>query len=246
MKKRILILGATSAIAVEVARQYALAGYDLVFSGRDLSSLERLAADFQIRYQIQASCFSFHAEDWEEHARFLDKVLEKTGGLDGVLLAFGSLGEHALALKDFSEAKKMIDCNFVGACSICHHLANYFVERGRGFIAAISSVAGDRGRQSNYVYGAAKGGFSIFLQGLRNRLHPLGVDVITIKPGFIDTAMTYGLEKVPFVSSPESIAPQIYRAIQKGKDVVYAPPFWRYVMGIIKLIPERIFKRLKL
>lgn len=246
MKKTLLILGATSSIAKEVAKHWALEGANLVFAGRDLPSIQRIASDFEIRYGIRAESLFFNAESWEEHEHFLKNVLERVEILHGAFLAFGYLGDHAEAIRDFRETKKIFDSNFTGACSICHHLANYFCERRAGFIAVLSSVAGDRGRQSNYVYGAAKSGLSTFLQGLRNRLHPYGVNVITIKPGFIDTAMTYGHPKIPFVTDPVLAGSQIHRAIQRGKSEVYIPSFWRYVMGIIKWIPENIFKRMKL
>ncbi len=142
--------------------------------------------------------------------------------------------------------KRIIDSNFTGAASILSHCANHFESMKSGFIIGISSVAGDRGRQSNYVYGAAKGALSLYLQGLRNRLYPGGVRVITIKPGFVDTAMTYGLPGLFLVASPQYMGNRIVAALGKSADVVYLPWFWRYIMLIIKLIPEPIFKRMKL
>ncbi len=143
-------------------------------------------------------------------------------------------------------AEKIITSNFTGAVSILGICANYFEPLKRGFIIGISSVAGDRGRQSNYVYGAAKGALSIYLQGLRNRLFPSGVRVVTIKPGFVDTAMTFGLPGLFLVASPQHIGKQIVRTLSKSTDVVYLPGFWRFIMLIIKHVPEVIFKRMKM
>jgi decaprenylphospho-beta-D-erythro-pentofuranosid-2-ulose 2-reductase len=140
----------------------------------------------------------------------------------------------------------VIASNFTGAVSILSYCANYFEPLQRGFIIGISSVAGDRGRQSNYVYGAAKGALSLYLQGLRNRLFAKGVRVITIKPGFVDTAMTFGLPGLFLVATPQSIGERIVAALGKSADIVYLPGFWRYIMLIIKHIPEPIFKRMKL
>jgi decaprenylphospho-beta-D-erythro-pentofuranosid-2-ulose 2-reductase len=162
-----------------------------------------------------------------------------------VVLAFGYLGDQ-LAARDFKVGEKIIAANFTGAASILSHCANYFELKKSGFIIGIASVAGDRGRQSNYVYGAAKGALALYLQGLRNRLYVSGVQVITIKPGFVDTAMTYGLPGLFLVASPQYIGERIVNSLEKPADVVYLPWFWRYIMLIIKCIPEPVFKRMKL
>jgi short-subunit dehydrogenase len=151
-----------------------------------------------------------------------------------------------LAARDFKSGEKIIVANFTGAASILGYCANFLEQKKHGFIIGISSVAGDRGRQSNYVYGAAKGALSLYLQGLRNRLFASGVRVITIKPGFVDTAMTYGLPGLFLVASPHDIGKRIVAALDKSADVVYLPWFWRYIMLIIKHVPEPIFKRMKL
>ena len=145
-----------------------------------------------------------------------------------------------------AEARRILDTNFTGCVSALEILARRFEARRAGFIAALSSVAGDRGRQSNYLYGAAKGGLSTYLQGLRNRLHHSGVRVVTIKPGFVDTAMTYGRPGLFLVASPERVARAVYRALRGGQDVVYVPWFWRPVMFAMRGVPERLFKRLRL
>ncbi len=156
--------------------------------------------------------------------------------------------DQDIAEQDFAQARQMIDVNFTSAVSILGCLADYFRGRRSGVIAAISSVAGDRGRQSNFIYGATKAGLTVYLAGLRNRLHPLGVHVLTIKPGFVATAMTVGRvnPNSPLMATPERVAADIDRALRRRRDVLYTPWFWRWVMLIIRAVPERLFKRLKL
>lgn len=245
MTHPILILGASSPIARAAAAAWAQRGYPLYLAGRDDAELRRLAADIAIRYHVQVWHESFDAELYDTHNAFFAGVIEKTGGLSGVLLAFGYLGNQ-LEARHFAQANLVISRNFTGAVSILSLCASYFEERGCGFIAAISSVAGDRGRQSNYVYGAAKGALTLFLQGLRNRLHSRGVKVITIKPGFVDTSMTFGMPGIFLVASPDYVGEKIVRAVEGSRNVVYIPWFWRIIMAIIRLIPESIFMRLKL
>ncbi|MES1982977.1 MAG: SDR family oxidoreductase [Pseudomonadota bacterium] len=245
MSKAVLILGATSAIARGTAAAFATRGHPLYLASRDDAELQRIAADLRIRYRVDVQCGLFDAEDCASHAAFLRAVTEKMDGLGGVVLAFGYLGDQ-LAARDFSIGAQVIARNFTGAASILSHCANYFEPLKRGFIIGISSVAGDRGRQSNYVYGAAKGALSLYLQGLRNRLYASGVRVITIKPGFVDTAMTFGLPGLFLVASPQRVGEHIAQTLDHAFDVVYLPWFWRWIMLIIKLIPEPIFKRLKL
>ena len=246
MKKTILILGATSMIARMAARAWAKRGHDLYIASRDQNELERIASDLAIRYDVAVKSQVLDVSDMESHEKFIQEVWEKTGGFQGVLLASGYMGSQAKALADFQEAKKIIDVNYVGACSILTHCANILAKQQNGFIAVITSVAGDRGRQSNYVYGSAKGGLNVFLEGLRNRLQSVGITVLTIKPGFVDTAMTYGRAGMFLVASPETIGEEIVKAVEKKKNVVYLPSFWRWIMCIIKSIPECLFKRLKL
>lgn len=245
MSEAVLILGATSAIARATAAAFAARGAALYLASRDLDELRRIAADLRLRYGVEVRHGLFDAEATESHAVFMQSVIEAMNGITGVVLAFGYLGDQQAA-RDFKMGEKIIVSNFTGAASILSHCANYFEPLQRGFIIGISSVAGDRGRQSNYVYGAAKGALSLYLQGLRNRLFASGVRVITIKPGFVDTAMTYGLPGLFLVASPQAIGERIVAALGKSSDVVYLPWFWRYIMLIIKHIPEPIFKRMKL
>jgi len=245
MNDAVLILGATSAIARATASVFAARGDALYLASRDEQELQRIAADLRLRHGVEVHYGLFDAEATDTHDEFFSSVVAVMPSLSGVVLAFGYLGDQQAA-RDFRMGAKVIACNFTGAVSILSHCANYFEKLQRGFIIGIASVAGDRGRQSNYVYGAAKGALSLYLQGLRNRLHASGVRVMTIKPGFVDTAMTYGMPGLFLVASPQSIGERIVAALGKSPDVVYLPWFWRYIMLIIKHIPESIFKRMKL
>jgi decaprenylphospho-beta-D-erythro-pentofuranosid-2-ulose 2-reductase len=243
----VLIAGATSSIARNVAAAFARRGYDLCLAGRDLGEIERIARDLSVRHEINAHPVQFDAANTGSAARLIDFVTNgSVSELSGVVLCFGVLGDQSVAEEDFPYAREIITVNFTGAVGLLTPLANYFEKRGRGFIGAISSVAGDRGRKSNYVYGAAKGALSVYLQGLRQRLNGTGVTVTTIKPGFVDTRMTFGLPGMFLVADPAQVGEGIVKAIETGKAIVYIPGFWRWIMLIIKLIPERIFVRLKL
>ena len=243
----VLILGATSMIARATTDEFARAGYDLILAGRSGEEVERVAADAGIRHNVHVTGEAFDALDTDSHAQFIARLIERCGGrLAGAVVAFGLLGEAERAERDFDHAGEIIGVNYVGAVSVLTHLAAHFAEKKKGFIVGISSVAGDRGRASNYVYGSAKGGFSLFLQGLRNRLHKSGVHVVTVKPGFIDTRMTFGVVRSPLVADPAVVGRAIARAVRKKRSIVYVPGFWRYIMWVIRLIPEFIFKRLSL
>jgi decaprenylphospho-beta-D-erythro-pentofuranosid-2-ulose 2-reductase len=246
MKRPVLVVGATSAIARGTAAALARRGYSLYLVGRDPSELARIAADLGIRYQVEVDYGVVDISDYSAHRPFLRQVAEQAGGLAGVLLAAGYLGDSAVARTCFKEAERILTVNLTGAVSFLGECANYLEEQGGGFVIGLSSVAGDRGRQSNYHYGTAKGGLSIFLQGLRNRLFPAGVRVITVKPGFVDTGMTFGLPGLFLVASPVAVGERIAAALEQSQDIIYVPWFWRYIMLIIRLLPEFIFKRLKL
>lgn len=246
MTEPVLILGATSAIARHVAAALARRGHALFLAARDAREAERAASDLRIRYGVRVESGAFDAEDYEGHAEFLEGVAAGMGGLHGVVLAFGYLGKQVLAERDFDESARIIGRNFAGAVSILNLCAER-LEAGRaGFVVGISSVAGDVGRQSNYLYGASKAGFSVYLQGLRNRLFRAGVRVLTVKPGFVDTPMTYGMPRLFLVASPEHVGEGIVRALERGREVVYLPWFWRWVMLALRLVPEALRKRLKL
>jgi len=241
-----LVLGATSAIARATARELAARGHNLTLAGRDLAELERDAADIRLRHDVEVQVKAFDAEGYDEHAGFLAQVVEQGGELEGVVLAFGYLGEQSRAAQQWDESLAIMQRNYVGAVSILNRCAEYLAQRGEGKIIGISSVAGDRGRQSNYIYGSAKGGLSVYLQGLRNAMFHRGVHVMTVKPGFVDTAMTYGMPGLFLVASPQAVARRILAALDKGRNEIYAPWFWRWIMLIIRHVPEPIFKRLKM
>jgi decaprenylphospho-beta-D-erythro-pentofuranosid-2-ulose 2-reductase len=242
---QLLILGANSEVAGAVARKFAQEERANVYlASRDLGLLQKQARDLEIRYQVKAQPLWFDAVDYAAHEAFYGRLDPKP---DGVLLAFGYLGDQTKAQEDFQEARQIIETNFLGAVSILEIVAQDFARRGHGFIVGISSVAGERGRQSNYIYGAAKGALSIYLSGLRNRLHKRGVRVITVLPGFIRTKMTEHLDlPEKLMAEPGEVAEDIYTVFKKGKEIIYTKCLWRWIMVIIKAIPEKIFKRLKL
>jgi decaprenylphospho-beta-D-erythro-pentofuranosid-2-ulose 2-reductase len=243
----VLVLGATSGIARAVADEMAGKGYDLLLAGRNTEELGALAADVRLRRGVEAQGLLFDALALETHAAFVEECVRASrDSLAGAIVCFGALGDQSAAEKDQLEAKRILDTNLTGAASILGVLANVFEAKKAGFLCALSSVAGERGRQSNYVYGAAKAGLTVFLGGLRNRLFRSGVRVITIKAGFVDTAMTYGRPGMFLVASPRGAARRIVKAILRGQDECYVPSFWRPVMLLIRLIPERTFKRMRL
>lgn len=243
--KKILIFGATSAIAYETAKLFARAGASLYLCARSKYELERLAFDLRVRGAAEVHFAVFDGLDDHSITAAVDTCLEAFPDLDAALIAHGTLPDQRLCETDQSELRKVIEINFTSVAVILHWLALHFEERGNGTIAVISSVAGDRGRQSNYAYGAAKGGLTVFLQGLRGRLAKSNVHVLTIKPGFVDTPMTAHLPKNFLFAGPDKVAEGIYKAMHRRKEVVYLPFFWRWIMRIVKLIPERIFKKLK-
>lgn len=244
--KRVLIIGATSAIATDVARRYATTGAAIFLMARNHERLDRLAQDLQVRGAKAVDTASFDALDLASHERLLEQARGKLGDIDCVLIAHGTLPNQSDCQAAYHATDEAIRANLLSPIAFLTWLANYFEAKKSGNISVISSVAGDRGRQSNYVYGAAKGGLSTFLQGLRNRLTPAGVTVTTIKPGFVDTPMTQHLHKGPLFASASAVGSRIYKAMERGESVVYTPCFWRFIMLIIQHIPECVFKRLKL
>jgi len=246
-RKGVVILGATSAIARAAAIEFGRKGYDLIVASRDGGENETIAADVRVRSGAHVTALPFEAEDTASHPAFFAQCREQfDDNLAGVVLCFGCLFEQEAAQQDFALARRTIDVNFTGAVSILEKFAAHFEERRAGFICAVSSVAGDRGRQSNYHYGAAKAGLTTYLEGLRNRLFQAGVPVTTVKPGFVDTKMTFGKPGLMLVAPAEKAAKDIVKAALKGRNVVYTPWFWRYIMLIIRHVPEPVFKRLKL
>lgn len=242
-----LVLGGSSAIARAFARHAAASGDAVILAGRDRADLEASAADAAIRGAAPAHTLDFDARDHASHVAFAAQAAALAAERPlHVFLAFGAMPGQAEIDADWREAWSTLDTNFVGAVSALQALAPHLEARKTGAVVALSSVAGDRGRLKNYVYGAAKAGLTTYLQGLRARLFRAGVTVTTVKPGFVDTAMTWGLPGMFLVASPESVAAACYAAAKKGKEEIYVPFFWWGIMTIIRNIPERIFKKLSI
>jgi decaprenylphospho-beta-D-erythro-pentofuranosid-2-ulose 2-reductase len=244
--RRVLIIGATSAIAGETARVFAAYGARLFLTARHAGRLEAVAADLRVRGAAQVETALLEVTDVSRHAGAVDAAFAALGGLDVVLIAHGTLPDQGRCQESVAETLAALEVNFTATVALLTLLANRFEAARHGCIAVITSVAGDRGRQSNYVYGAAKGGLDRFLEGLRNRLFRSGVTVTTIKPGFVDTPMTAGLSKNPLFASPRRVGRAIYRAIEARRGVVYIPWFWRPIMLVVTSVPESIFRRLRL
>ncbi len=243
-----LILGASSAVARAFARLVAAEGGNLVLAGRDLEDIGRSAADLGARGAAGVTVLRFDAADYAGHAGFVAEVAAARGGGPrlNVFLAFGAMPEQAAIDADPLLVVDTVAANFTGAASVLTRLAPLLEAQGAGQVVALTSVAGDRGRLKNYVYGAAKAGLNAYLQGLRARLFRAGVSVTTVKAGFLDTAMTFGLPGMFLVASPEVCARACLAHARKGREVVYFPFFWWGIMTIIRTIPERIFKRLSI
>ena len=242
----VLILGATSPIAAAVAREYASKGHPVFLAARNTEAAGALADELAKAHGVETGFGAFDALETDTHAALVARVEEELGPLEVALVAFGDMGDHDAAQHDPAAARRIIDVNYTGAVSICEAAAAALTAHGAGSIIGISSVAGERGRQSNYIYGSAKGALSLYLQGLRNRLHPLGVHVMTAKLGFVATRMTEGLETAIPIADPADVGRALYSAERRGKNVVYYPKFWAGIMGVIRAIPESVFKRMKL
>jgi decaprenylphospho-beta-D-erythro-pentofuranosid-2-ulose 2-reductase len=243
--KKVIILGATSGIAQEVQRLLIKEGIELLLVARSADRLAALAADLQTRGAINVATLVADLADVSTHAHVLEYAQQELPDFDTVLLAYGTMLDQEQCKHSVPMAIRELDTNFISAAALLTLFAEYFEPRKSGCIAAITSVAGDRGRRSNYVYGSAKGALSLFLQGLRSRLFASGVRVITIKPGPVDTAMTDRMEKSKMFADPKDVAADICRALEKrSPEVLYTPWKWRYVMAIVRAIPEPVFKRL--
>jgi decaprenylphospho-beta-D-erythro-pentofuranosid-2-ulose 2-reductase len=244
--RKALILGATSAIAQETAKLLAADGGSLFLVGRDSAKLESVAQDLRVRGARRVVTLTCDLNAIDQHDLILKRSTDVLEGLNTVLISYGTLSNQELCENSVIAALDQLKTNFLSVVSLLTLIGNRFEEQRNGCIAVISSVAGDRGRQSNYVYGAAKGALTVFLSGLRNRLVKAGVTVITIKPGFVDSPMTASFRKGFLWASPAVVGRGVYRAIVSRKDVVYLPWYWRYIMMAVVLIPERMFKRLSL
>ncbi len=240
----ILILGASSDIAVAIARKFATAGYDIQLAARQAARLEPLRSDLSIRYGVGCTLHEFDAERFEEHSAFFASLNPSP---DITISVFGFLGDQAMAETDWTLCRRILQVNYTGAVSILNIAANHYAALGKGCIVGISSVAGERGRQSNYFYGSAKAGFTAYLSGLRNRLFHKQVHVLSVQPGFVYTKMTEGLTLPGLLTAtPEMVANTVYKGVIGKKNTVYVKWFWRWIMVIIRSIPEFMFKKMKL
>jgi short-subunit dehydrogenase len=244
--QRILILGATSAIAEAVARRYAPDGARFFLVARSAERLDAVASDLRARGAETVDQAVADLGPVAGHAALLDRAWSSLGGVDIALLAYGVLPDQGLCERSWPVAADALQVDFISPGALLHELANRLEPAGAGVICVIASVAGDRGRKSNYVYGAAKAGLAVFAQGLRHRLAPRGVAVVVVKPGLVDTPMTVHLAKGPLYTGPARIARAIERGITRRSAVVYAPWWWRVIMGLVRAVPDRLFLRTNL
>jgi short-subunit dehydrogenase len=244
--RKILVLGATSGIAEATCRIWASRGASLFLVARNAEKLAAVAADLRTRGASYVDTAVADLDDTDQHPTLLAHAINSLTGLDVAYLAHGILGDQARAEQDFNTAAQILHTNFMAPVSLLTWLANFCVQRHAGTLAVISSVAGDRGRKSNYVYGSSKAGLSAFLGGLRNRVDREGVTVLSIKPGPVKTAMTAGMKGSEKFAEVDSVAKSIVSAIDAKKDNLYVPFQWQPIMFVIRNIPERVFKKLNL
>ncbi|QKX15653.1 SDR family oxidoreductase [Microbulbifer sp. YPW1] len=242
----VLIIGATSAIATAVARIYAKRGDSLYLLARDESRLLKITDDLRVRGASEVYSARFDAQEFSSHESVLDRVFSLMKQVDVVILAHGTLPDQEACQSSVEVTLREIEVNALSSVSVLTHLANSLEKQGSGTLAAITSVAGDRGRKSNYVYGSAKAMVSVFLAGLRHRLFGKGVNVLDVRPGFVDTPMTKAFDKGPLWAQPESVAEGMVAAIDRGKAVVYLPFFWAWIMRIVRNLPSFLFLRTSL
>jgi len=246
MKERLLIIGANSAIATAVARRYAVRKSRIGLIGRSAVALKALADDLRVRGATEVETWVLDANDIARHSECLDAAWRHFDGVDHALIAYGMLPDQNECQASVAAALASFDTNARSVLAVMTDLANRFERQGSGAIGVISSPAGERGRASNYVYGAAKAAVTSLASGLRHRLKAKGVRVLTILPGFVDTPMTAAFSKGPLWATPEKVAVDIDRALARGFGAVYTPWFWRWIMLLIKHMPERLFVRTKL
>lgn len=244
--QRIVILGAGSAIAETTARIWAAEGARLILVGRDAARLENVAADLKTRGAEGATPWPLDCANADAAAQ-LDKMVEALGGLDVLLLAYGAFGDQAALEHDPKAVAQLIQTNFTSAVAWCLAAGAILGKQGSGALLVIGSVAGDRGRRSNFIYGATKGGLARLVEGIAHNLAPLGARAVLVKPGFVDTPMTASFTKKGLLwAQPEQVARVIAAAARRGGPIVYAPAFWRLIMLIIRHLPTFIFNRLNI
>jgi len=244
MSRRAAIFGGASGIATSVARQLAAEGARLLLLGRDPIVLEAVAADLRVRGAAETRVLQADFAQTQTLPELARAAWDAFGGLDLTLLAYGTLPNQTVAEADAVLAEAALIVNFVSPCLLCNLLAPHFEASRAGNITVITSVAGERGRRSNYIYGAAKGGLQRYLEGLRHRLHPVGVQVLDVRPGFVATRMTAHLQQGGLLwAQPDRVARDILRAIGTGRAVLYTPWFWRGVMAGVRNLPRPFFQR---
>jgi len=242
--RKILIIGATSAIAEASARIFAQSGDHLFLVARNHAQLNAVAADLKVRGSPLVATYVMDANDFDAHLPMLEEARRALGNFDTVLIAHGTLSDQAACQQSITLTMQEIKTNALSVIALLTPIANWFEQQRHGTIVVISSVAGERGRKSNYVYGSAKAMVTAFMSGLRQRLYKSGVSVVTIKPGFVDTPMTANMNLPPaLTTSAQSVAREIQHAMTRRKDVIYAPWFWAPIMQVIRGIPESAFKR---
>lgn len=244
--KRILVLGATSGIAEACIRLWATRGDSLFLVARNANRLAAVAADARTRGASHVDTAVADLDRTEHHNDLLVHAINALGGLDIAFVALGVLGEQPRAERNFHDAAQIIHTNYTAPVSLLTWLGNYAAQRRAGTVAVLSSVAGDRGRKSNYVYGSAKAGLTAFVDGMRNRIDREGVHVVTIKPGPVKTAMTEGMKGRERFADVDKVAASIVKGIDRRQDILYVPGQWRLIMSVIRAIPERFFKKLNL
>jgi decaprenylphospho-beta-D-erythro-pentofuranosid-2-ulose 2-reductase len=240
----LLLLGATSDIGFAIAKSFAAKGYAIQLAARKPEQLSAMQSDVSIRYGVPCTAHAFDAERFDSHASFYQSLPARP---DVVAYVIGYMTENEKAEQDWKESLQTINANYTGAVSILNIVAADFVQRKSGTIIGVSSVAGNRGRQSNYIYGSAKAGFTAYLSGLRNKLYHSGVHVLTVLPGFVNTKMTEHLNLPKLLTAqPEEVGAAVLKATEVKKNVLYVKWFWRWIMLIITSIPEGMFKKKKL
>lgn len=242
---RTLIVGASSAIAEQVARKLAGPEAGFYLTGRDADRLDAIAADLRVRGARQVESEALDVVDSASLDGLVARAAAALGGLDAVVFAAGLLPDQGRIGNDAELLRQTMAINATSAMAVMNQAADLFERQGSGRLVVIGSVAGDRGRAVNCAYGAAKGALEIYASGLRQRLHGRGVRVLLVKPGFVDTPMTADFDKGPLWASPEQVASDIVQAMERGRSVIYTPWFWRWIMLVIRLIPERLFVRLR-
>jgi short-subunit dehydrogenase len=243
--ERIVILGATSGMIQPLLRTMAKQGKELLLVARSRDRLDALRTDLTARGASNILTLEADFDSSSSRALIVPFVKECFPGVDTLVLAYGTMLDQSVCQASPEHAIQELQTNLVSAVALLTEFAQYMESRRSGTIAAITSIAGERGRRSNYVYGAAKGGLSIFLEGLRSRMYQFGVHVLTIKAGPVSTPMTANLQKVPFLGSPETVARAIYHALEKPRvNVLYIPRYWKWIMAGIRVIPDSVFKRL--